>query len=232
MTDKTKNGGSRAGDGTDTEVNGSEVGGNEVDGKDTVLLAAEAEIDAMSPAELRKRLEEAVASLHEKQKALEQKEKEAAEFKDKYLRTLAETENARKRIRQQSEESARIQREALLRDLLSIIDNLERAVAAARDGGNGKSIVEGVEMVLRSMTDFLRSHGVTQLSAIGQAFDPLLHEAVDSVVSTQHQPNTVVDEFLRGYYIGDRLLRPARVAVSRLPGPAGEQGSGGPVENE
>jgi molecular chaperone GrpE len=193
---------------------------------------SEAELEQLPPAEVRKRLLEALTSLAEKQQALEQKEKEAAEYKDKYLRALAESENARKRIRQQAEESARIQREGLLRDLLTIIDNLERAVAAARDGGNGKPIVEGVEMVLRSMIDFLRSHGVTQLSALGQPFDPLLHEAVDSVETTQHEPNTVVDEFVRGYYIGDRLLRPARVAVSRLPAPAGEPRSGdGEVEN-
>jgi molecular chaperone GrpE len=193
---------------------------------------SEAELEQLPLPELRKRLLEALASLEEKQQALEQKEKEAAEYKDRYLRALAESENARKRIRQQAEESTRIQREGLLRDLLAIIDNLERAVAAARDGGNGKPIVEGVEMVLRSMIDFLRGHGVTQLSAIGQPFDPLLHEAVDSVETTKHEPNTVVDEFVRGYYIGDRLLRPARVAVSRLPAPAGEQGSGGgEVEN-
>ena len=189
----------------------------------------------MSVAQMQKKLQEALASLEEKQKALEEKEKEAAEYKDKYLRALAESENARKRIRQQAEESARIQREGLLRDLLSIIDNLERAVAAARDGGNGKPIVEGVEMVLRSMVDFLRGHGVTQLSAVGQPFDPLLHEAVDHVESAKHEPNTVVDEFMRGYYIGDRLLRPARVTVSRLPAPSGAPGSGphggGHVEN-
>ncbi|HKD66213.1 MAG TPA: nucleotide exchange factor GrpE [Candidatus Binataceae bacterium] len=211
MAEKTKNGENRAAEGN---------------GRDTFVLPAEAEIAEMPLAEAHKKLEEAVAALEEKQRALEEKEKEAAEFKDKYLRALAEADNSRKRIRQQSEESMRIQREALLRDLLSIIDNLERAVAAARDGGNGKPIVEGVEMVLRSMVDFLRGHGVTQVSAVGQPFDPLLHEAVDSVESTKHEPNTVVDEFVRGYYIGDRLLRPARVAVSRLPGPAGEHGSG------
>jgi molecular chaperone GrpE len=197
---------------------------------------AEVEIDKMSVTEIHKKLEEALASLEEKQKALEEKEREAAEYKDKYLRALAESENARKRIRQQAEESARIQREGLLRDLLAIIDNLERAVAAARGGGNGKPIVEGVEMVLRSMVDFLRGHGVTQLSAVGQPFDPLLHEAVDHVESAQHEPNTVVDEFVRGYYIGDRLLRPARVTVSKLPPPSGERGSGagggGHVENQ
>jgi molecular chaperone GrpE len=190
-------------------------------------------VGELSLEEARHKLQEARAALEEKQRALEQKEKEAAEYKDKYLRALAESENARKRVRQQAEEGARIQREGLLRDLLSIIDNLERAVAAARDGGNGKPIVQGVEMVLRSMTDFLRGHGVTQLSAVGQPFDPLLHEAVDSVETTKHEPNMVVDEFVRGYYIGDRILRPAQVAVSRLPGPAGGQGGTGgeQVEN-
>src|SRR5216683_1501792 len=97
---------------------------------------------------------------------------EPVELTDKYLRALADSDNARKRMRQQSEETVRLQRENLLRDLLPIVDNLERAVAAARGGGNGKPIVEGVEMVLRSMLDFLRGHGVTQLSVVGEPFDP------------------------------------------------------------
>src|SRR5271154_655872 len=105
--------------------------------------------------------------------------KELADLKDKYLRVLADAENARKRIRQQSEESVRVQRENFLRDLLPIVDNLERAVEAASAGSEGGPIVEGVEMVLRSLLDFLRSHGVTPVSAVGQQFDPLLHEAVD-----------------------------------------------------
>ncbi|MGH7932449.1 MAG: nucleotide exchange factor GrpE [Candidatus Binataceae bacterium] len=147
---------------------------------------------------------------------LAESEKELAEFKDKYLRTLADTENIRKRVRQQSEETVRIQRENMLRDLLPMIDNLERAVEAARGGGNGKSIVEGVEMVLRSMIDYLRTQGVTPLHAIGQPFDPQLHEAVDHVASSEHPPNTVVEEFHRGYQIGDRMLRPARVSVAKM----------------
>ena len=115
---------------------------------------------------------------------LAEKEKELAEFKDKYLRALADSDNARKRMRQQSEETVRLQRENLLRDLLPIVDNLERAVAAARGGGNGKPIVEGVEMVLRSMLDFLRGHGVTQLSVVGEPFDPQRHEAIAQVESS------------------------------------------------
>jgi molecular chaperone GrpE len=156
------------------------------------------------------------------QQQLAEKDKELADLKDKYLRVLADAENARKRIRQQSEDSVRVQRENFLRDLLPIVDNLERAVEAAQGGGNGQPIVEGVEMVLRSLLDFLRANGVTQVNSVGQTFDPQLHEAVDQVHSPHHPPNTVVSEFHRGYVIGDRTLRPARVAVTK-----GHQGHGG-----
>lgn len=158
------------------------------------------------------------------QTQIAEKDKELAELKDRYLRTLADNENARKRMRQQSDETVRMQRENLLRELLPVIDNLERAVDAARGGGNGQPIVEGVEMVLRSMLDLLKNHGVTQLISVGQPFDPQRHEAVDQVESEQHPPNTVVNEFHRGYQIGDRLLRPARVAVAKRAG-SGEDGN-------
>jgi molecular chaperone GrpE len=144
------------------------------------------------------------------------KDKEIAELKDKYLRALADTENVRKRMRQQGEETARLQRERLLRDLLPITD---------RGGGNGKPIVEGVEMVLRSLLDFLRSNNVTPRDSIGQPFDPQFHEAVDHVESAKHPPNTVISEFHRGYQVGERVLRPARVAVAKPP--SSESGSAG-----
>lgn len=146
---------------------------------------------------------------------LAEKDKEIAELKDKYLRTLADSENARKRIRQQSEESIRIQREAILRDLLPIIDNLERALAASRSGTDAKTIVDGVEMTVRALIDFLRAQGVTPLQSVGQSFDPNRHEAVDHVASEVHPANMVVDEFHRGYLIGERVLRPARVSVAK-----------------
>lgn len=176
-----------------------------------------------------------MASVETLQQQIAEKDKELADLKDKYLRVLADAENTRKRIRQQSEESVRVQRENFLRDLLPIVDNLERAVEAAQGGGNGQPIVEGVEMVLRSLLDFLRSHGVTQVTAVGQAFDPQLHEAVDQVHSPQHPPNTVVSEFHRGYLIGERTLRPARVAVTKGHGGtagAGGSSNGGGIEND
>jgi len=143
------------------------------------------------------------------------KTREIAELNDKYLRTLAESENIRKRARQQSEETIRLQRENLLRDILPIVDNLERAVQAAQGATQADAIVQGVEMVLRSLLDLLKSHGVSQLSVVGQPFDPARHEAVDQVESAEHPPNTIVSEFHRGYLIGDRMLRPARVTVAK-----------------
>jgi molecular chaperone GrpE len=174
-------------------------------------------------------------SLQELQTRLEEKEKELTELKDKYLRALADAENARRRIRQQSEDSVRIQKEGLLRDLLPIVDNLERAIGAAREGvKNSGVIVDGVQMVLRSLLDFLKAQGVVPIVSAGQPFDPARHEAVDQVASDTHAPNTVVNEFHRGYLIGDRVLRPASVAVAkRLPGQRNNGESDTPeVENE
>jgi molecular chaperone GrpE len=156
------------------------------------------------------------ARWQELQTQLQEKEKELVELKDKYLRTLAEGENARKRIRQQSEESVRIQKEGVLRDLLPIVDNLERAMGAARGGASDTAaIVDGVRMVLGSLLDFLKSQGVVPIVSAGQPFDPARHEAVDQVASDTHPPNTVVNELHRGYLIGDRVLRPASVTVAK-----------------
>src|SRR5215472_17132436 len=113
-----------------------------------------------------KDLEAQIKDLTEK---LAAKDKEVSEHKDKYLRALADGENARKRIRQQSEESVRLQKEGVLRDLLPIVDNLERAVGAAHEGaGDTGVIVDGVKMVLRSLLDFLKAQGVVPIVSAGQ----------------------------------------------------------------
>lgn len=145
----------------------------------------------------------------------EAKDKEIAELKDKYLRALAEHENARRRIRQQSEDSIKRQKENLLHDLLPIVDNLERAVEAAKGQADGKSIIAGVQLVLASLMDFLKTNGVRPMASVGEQFDPNRHEAGDHVPHSSHPANTVVSEFHRGYLINDKVLRPARVVVSK-----------------
>ncbi len=182
-------------------------------------LTTEAEAKDQEIAQLRSQMAaEAGAPQTDQAVSLEEgdaKDKEIAELKDKYLRTLAEHENSRRRIRQQSEDSVRIQKENLLRDLLPIVDNLERAVEASKGGSDGKSIVEGVRMVLASLMDYLKTNGVRPMASVGEQFDPNRHEAADQVAHPTHPPNTVVDEFHRGYLMNDKVLRPARVVVSK-----------------
>ena len=134
--------------------------------------------------------QEELAELREK---LEAKEKEAKEHHERYLRQVAEVDNFKKRINRDKEDAIRYANENLIRDILPVIDNLERAIAHAQGGGNGKPLVEGVEMVLRGLLDVIGKHGVVQVPAVGEVFDPGKHEAMAQVESSQYEPNTVVD---------------------------------------
>src|SRR5439155_21311504 len=115
--------------------------------------------------------------------------------------------------------TVRYANEAVLRDLLAVVDNLERAVAHARGGGNGKPLVEGVELVLKSLLDVLERHGVRRVETKGARFDPAHHEAMAHVETSEHEPNAVIEEHQAGYRLSERLLRPALVTVAKAPGP-------------
>ena len=155
-----------------------------------------------------------LAELREK---LDAKEKEVKEHYERYLRQVAEVDNFKKRINREKEDAIRYANENLIKDILPVIDNLERAIAHAQGGGNGKSLVQGVEMVLRGLLDVFGKHGVVQVPAVGEVFDPGKHEAMAQVESSQYEPNTVVDEHHRGYLLRDRLLRPALVTIAKAP---------------
>lgn len=146
---------------------------------------------------------------------LETKEREARTNYERLLRQAAELDNFKKRSIREREESIRFANETLIKDLLPVVDNLERAVAHAHADGNGRPLVEGVEMVIRGFLDVLNKYGVTQIEAMGQPFDPVKHEAMAQVESEDHQPNTVVEEHHKGYLFHSRLLRPALVSVSK-----------------
>jgi len=119
----------------------------------------------------------------------------------------------------------------LLKDLLPFVDNLERAIAHAASGENGKPLVEGVEMVLKGLLDVLSKFGVSPIVAVGQPFDPSKHEAIAQVVSDVHQPNVVVEELHRGYMFRDRLLRAALVSVAKTLETKEKKNDIGQVEN-
>jgi len=134
---------------------------------------------------------------------------------ERYLRERADLENFKRRVAREREEAVRYGNETLVRDLLPVLDNLERALEHANTGGNGQPLLEGVNLVLAGLLDALERHGVTCVPALGERFDPSRHEAMEQVESDEHEPNTVVREHQKGYMLHDRLIRPALVGVSR-----------------
>ena len=162
---------------------------------------------------------------------LEVKEREAKDNYDRLLRQAAELENFKKRTARERDEAIHFAAEYLVKDLLPVLDNLERAVAHAKGAGNGRPLVEGVELVLKGFFDALTKHGVVQVSALGQPFDPGKHEAIAHVESDEHMPNTVVKEHNKGYLFHDKLLRPALVSVAKAPITKEKKNDEGEVEN-
>jgi molecular chaperone GrpE len=155
-----------------------------------------------------------LAELGEKLKA---KEKESEENYQRYLRQIAEVENFKKRVNREKEDAIRFANENLIKDILPVIDNLERAISHAQGGGNGKQLVEGAEMVLKGLLDVFSKHGVVQVPAVGAIFDPGKHEAMAQVESNEHEPNTIINAHHKGYLFRDRLLRPALVTIAKAP---------------
>ncbi len=171
---------------------------------------------------------EALGSSEEDEKAalraqLEEKEAAAKANYDLFLRERAELENFKRRLQREQAEFLRFANEPLIRDLLPVIDNLERAVGHAQSGGNGQPLIEGVALVVRSFLDTLEKYGVRRVIATGELFDPSRHEAMAQVESAEVTPNTVVAEYRPAYLLHDRLLRPALVTVAKTP--AGEKKS-------
>jgi molecular chaperone GrpE len=139
---------------------------------------------------------------------------ELAELRDRHLRLLADFDNFRKRAERELEERTRYVLAEPIRELLPVLDNLERALSAQGSEGD---LIRGVEMIARQFLDVLRRFGVEQVPAVGAPFDPRRHEAVMRVESPEVAEPTVVEELQRGYLLRDRLLRPALVKVA-VPG--------------
>lgn len=150
---------------------------------------------------------------------LQTAEQKRDEYLDLAQRTRADFENYQKRMKRDMAEERRYAQAPLAGDLLSALDNLERATAAAEQAGEKGPLVQGVVMVQTQLLDILRRHGITRIEARGQPFDPNLHQAVMQQPSKEHPPMTVVQVLEQGYLIHDRVLRPARVAVSTAPEP-------------
>lgn len=148
---------------------------------------------------------------------LAEAEQKVASLKDQLLRTAADFDNYRKRSRREVDEARSGGRDGMLKDLLPVFDNLERAAEAAVGASDVKSLVSGIEMVIKQFRDTLGRLGIERLKSLGEPFDPNLHEAIQQLETTEFAPGAVAGEVQGGYRQGDRLIRPAMVVVAKAP---------------
>ena len=143
---------------------------------------------------------------------------EKATLYDKLLRLQAEFENYRRRVERERGDIYQHGREDVLLQFLPVVDNFERALSSLETSeGDAEALRHGVELIHKQFKDALSKLGLEAVEAVGQAFDPHVHEAVTTEATDKHKENTVIEEFQRGYRIGDRLLRPAKVKVASSP---------------
>jgi molecular chaperone GrpE len=135
-------------------------------------------------------------------------------FSQKWLLAIADLDNYRRRVHKEAEQDRRYAALPLARDLLPALDNLRRALEAAKNGGDVNQLAQGVQMVSKQFDDILARHSVVPINAIDQPFDPNLHQALSQQPAPGKPPMTVLAECERGYTIHDRVVRPATVIVS------------------
>jgi len=141
-------------------------------------------------------------------------EEEIKAVQDRYLRLAAEFENYKKRAQKDQAEYTKYATERLLRELLPVLDNLQRALQHAQQSGGTDGLIEGVELTCKQFLEVLARFGVRPIPSVGLPFDPAVHQAVATVDAQGQAPNTIVEEYEKGYYLHDRVLRPARVTVA------------------
>jgi molecular chaperone GrpE len=146
-------------------------------------------------------------------KKLEEKEKEAADNYDKYLRAIAELDNYRKRAARERTDIIKYGKEDIIKDILPFMDSLDRALE--HDTGDVQAFKEGVAMIQDQLLCCLKKHGVERIETAGRDFDPNFHEALMQTESDQHEDNKIVSEMEKGYLLNGRLLRPSRVCVCK-----------------
>ena len=155
--------------------------------------------------------------VEELKKRLEEKEKEAKESLDRFLRIAADFENYKKRAVREKEEWTKFSNEDLIKSILPFIDNLERAVDHAEKVTDTGVLIEGIELTLQQILQTLNRFGLTPFESVGKSFDPARHEAMLVVETDRYEPDQVVEEFQKGYFLNERLIRPATVSVSKFP---------------
>ncbi|MFZ1863006.1 MAG: nucleotide exchange factor GrpE [Polyangiales bacterium] len=174
--------------------------------------------------------EEAAQAAEAELSDLEKARAERDRMREQLLRIAADFDNFRKRSRKEVEEVRRRAIEDTLREVLPVVDNLERAAGAMSEARDVGAVAQGVQMVLRGFDDIASRLGLKRVPTVGHQFDPTCHDAMQQQETDQQAPGTVVAEVVPGYYLGDRLLRPAMVVVAKPPSRTDDQDDGAPPE--
>jgi molecular chaperone GrpE len=153
---------------------------------------------------------------------------EAQRLKEQWMRVAADFDNFRKRTRRDIDDAKKAGREELVKELLPVFDNLERAIHSAARATDVKAVADGLSMVLKQFVDVLVRAGISKVKTTGTAFDPTVHEAIQQIETDEHPVGTVVAEVQPGYVSGDRLVRAAMVVVAK-PKMSTDSGTAGPA---
>jgi molecular chaperone GrpE len=157
----------------------------------------------------------AAASSEQEDTQFAELKKQAEDNYNKFLRTQADFDNFRRRSRQEKEEFAKYASMKLIEQLLPVIDNIERALAASRDSKDYDALVKGVDMTFRQLDQVLAQEGLKPIEAVGEPFNPEFHQAIAQVESDEHEEGVVVEQLQKGYMLKDKVLRPAMVKVNK-----------------
>lgn len=155
--------------------------------------------------------ENVVLSAAEYQKLVE----DLTAYKDKYIRILAEFDNARKRNERDRAELIKYAHEEVIIEVLSLHEDLERSLDSSKKFGADPNLIKGLEIVVGKMRELLKKYDVKPVESVGKKFDPVCHEAMMQVESQEHEDETIVEEFQKGYWLGDRVVRTAKVKVAK-----------------
>ncbi len=189
----------------------------EAQGEDTVLapLADQPETASADPEEESPENSQGNEEVTEASNQLLAKDEELLALNDKYLRLAAEFDNYKRRAQRDQSDTIRFANERLLKDLLPTLDNLERALQAGREQAQIEGLLEGIDLTYKHFLDTLQKMGMKQVASVGEIFDPAKHQAVGQVESLTVPENGIVDEYQKGYFLHDRILRPAMVTVAK-----------------
>ncbi|MEK7846170.1 MAG: nucleotide exchange factor GrpE [Nitrospinota bacterium] len=167
------------------------------------------------PVEIKTEAISSADDIVELKRKLQEQEKEAKDTLDRLLRVRADFDNYQKRIKKEKMEFERFLNEGLIKELLPVVDNLERAMKSAKQSGEIAPLSKGLEMTIKQFRDILKEVGVKEIKSIGEIFDPSKHEAMKLITPHDEKDNTIVEEYEKGYSFHERVIRPSKVGVAK-----------------